>query len=55
MEDETVENCSRIKDIYGMQAVEEDNAQKNWKEYFQDLYNADTEEKGTIIMHLLMV
>ena len=28
-----------------MPAVEEDNVRKTWKEYFQDLYNGDTEKR----------
>ena len=39
-----VENCSRIKNGNGRLAVEEVEMRKIWKEYFEDLYNIDTQE-----------
>ena len=36
------ESCSRIKDGNGRLAQGEDEVQKIWKEYFEDLYNIDT-------------
>ena len=37
-----MENCGRIKDGSGMLSAGEECA-KDLKEYFEDLYNADTE------------
>ena len=39
-----VENCSRINDGNGRLAQGEDKARKISKEYFEDLYNIDTQE-----------
>ena len=38
-----VESCSRIKDGNGWLA-EEDEVQGIWKEYFENLYNIDTQK-----------
>ena len=38
-----VESCSRIKDGNGRLAHGEDEVRKIWKEYFEDLYNIDTQ------------
>ena len=39
-----VENCDRIKAKTVRLAVGEDNVGKPWNQYFEDLYNVDTEE-----------
>ena len=36
-------SCGRIKDRNGRLAQGEDKATKFWKEYFEDLYNMDTQ------------
>ena len=38
-----VESCNRVKDGDGRLAQGEDGARKIWKEYFEDLYNIDTQ------------
>ena len=47
---EKVENCNTIKDRTGKLVVAEDNVQKTWREYFEDLYNMDTEEQVSVGM-----
>ena len=45
-----VENCSRIKDGNGRLAQGEIEVQRIWKEYFEDLYNIDTQEQVAVHM-----
>ena len=45
-----VENCSRIKDGNGRLVLEEIEERKIWKEYFEDLYNIDTQEHAAVYM-----
>ena len=45
-----VESCSRVKDGNGRLAQGEDGARKIWKEYFEDLYNIDTQEEVAVHM-----
>ena len=40
-----VESCSRIKDGNRRLAQGKDEARKVWKEYFEDLYNIDTQKQ----------
>ena len=40
-----MESCSKIKDGKGRLAQGEDELQRIWKEYFEDLYNIDTQEE----------
>ena len=40
-----VESCSRIKVGNGMLALGENGVRKIWKEYFEVLYNIDTQEE----------
>ena len=40
-----VESCSRIKDGNGRLAQGKDEVRRIWKEYFEDLYNIDTQEQ----------
>ena len=40
------ENSNRIKDGNGRLALGEDEVPKIWKEYFEDLYNIDTQERA---------
>ena len=47
---EKVENCSRVKDGNGRLAQGEDEARKNWKEYFEDQYDIDTQEEVPVHM-----
>ena len=44
-----MENCSRIKDGNGKLAQEEDELQRIWKGYFEDLYNIDTQEQVALM------
>ena len=44
------ESCSRVKDGNRRLAQEEDEMQKIWKEYFEDLYNIDTQEQVAVHM-----
>ena len=44
-----MESCSRIKDGNGMLAQGEDEVRRVWKEYFEDLYNIDTQEKVALM------
>ena len=43
MNEGKIENCSRIKEGNGRLALEEVEMQRIWKEYFEDLYNIDTQ------------
>ena len=45
-----VESCNRIKDENGKLAQGEDEVQRIWKEYFEDLFNIDTQEQVTVHM-----
>ena len=45
-----MESYSRIKDGNGRLAQGEDEARKIWKEYFEDLYNIDTQEQVAVHM-----
>ena len=45
-----VECCSRVKDGNGRLTQGEDEARKIWNEYFEDLYNIDTQEEVTVHM-----
>ena len=40
-----MENCSRIKDGNQRVVQGEDEVRKIWKEYFEDLYNIDTQNR----------
>ena len=39
-----VENSNRIEDRNGRVVMEEAEVRKIWKEYYEDLYNIDTQE-----------
>ena len=45
-----VERCSRIKDGNGRLTQGEDEERKIWKEYFEDLYNIDTQKEVAVHM-----
>ena len=45
-----VESCSRIKNSNGRLAQGEDELRMIWKEYFEDLYNEDTQ--GGVVVHM---
>ena len=45
-----VESCSKIKDENGRLAQGEDKVQRIWKEYFEDLYNIDSQEQVAVHM-----
>ena len=45
-----VESCRRIKDGGGRLALGEDEVQRLWNGYFEDLYNVDTEEQ--VVVHI---
>ena len=45
-----VENCSRIKDGNWRLAWKEVEVRRMWKEYFEDLYNIDTQVQIAILM-----
>ena len=45
-----VKSCSRIKDGNGRLSQWEDKMRKIWKEYFEDLYNIDTQEQVPVHM-----
>ena len=47
---EKVESCSKIKDRNGRLAQGEDEVGNIWKEYFEDLYNINTQEQ--VIVHM---
>ena len=44
------ESCSRMEDGNGRLAEEENEVGRNWKEYFEDLYNIDTQEQVAVHM-----
>ena len=43
-----MESCSRITDGNGRLEQGEDEVPSIWKEYFQDLYNTDTQEQVAV-------
>ena len=45
-----MENCSRIKDGNWRLVLEEAEVQRIWKDYFEDLYNIDTQEQVSVHM-----
>ena len=45
-----MEICSRMNDRNGRLALGKDEVRRIWKEYFEDLYNIDTQDQGTIHM-----
>ena len=45
-----VESCSKIKDGNERLAQREDEVRRVGKEYFEDLYNIDTEEQVAFLM-----
>ena len=45
-----VKSCSRIKDRNRRLALEDDEVQRIWKDYFQDLYNINTQEQVAVQM-----
>ena len=45
-----VESCSIIKEGNGRLAQGEDEVRKIWKEYFEDLYNINTQEEVAVHM-----
>ena len=45
-----MESCSRIKDGNGRLAKGEDEVKRIWKEYFEYLYNVDTQEEEAVHM-----
>ena len=45
-----VESCNRIKDGNGRLSLESVGVQRIWKEYFQDIYNIDTQEQAGVNM-----
>ena len=45
-----MEICTRIKDGNGRSAQGKDKVRKIWKEYFEDLYNIDTQKEVTLHM-----
>ena len=44
------ESCRRIKDGNGRLAQGKDEVRKIWKDYFEDLYNIDTEKEVAVNM-----
>ena len=44
-----VESCRRIKAKNRRLANGDDEVQKIWKEYFEDLYNTDAQESGDLL------
>ena len=46
-----VEICNRIKDGNGRLEQGEDEVRKVWKEYFEDLYNIDTQKQVAVNTH----
>ena len=50
MKGRKVGSCGRIKDGNGRLAQGEDEMRKIWKEYFEDLYNIDTQEEVAVHM-----
>ena len=47
--------CSRIKDRNGRLALGEEEVRRIWKEYFEDLYDTDTQEQVAVLMYDIMV
>ena len=47
---ENVQSCSRMKDENRRLALEELEVRSTWKEYFEDLYNIDTQELVAVHM-----
>ena len=45
-----MESCSRIKDENESLAQGEDEVQRSWKKYFEELYNVDVQEQVTVHM-----
>ena len=45
-----VGSCNRIKDGNERLAQEEDEVRRIWKEYFENLYNIDTQEQVVVYM-----
>ena len=45
-----MESCSRIKDGDGRLAQGEVKVRRNWKDYFEDFYNIDTQERVAVHM-----
>ena len=45
-----VESCRRIKDGNGRLVQGQDEVQKIWKEYFEDLYNIDAQKQVAVHM-----
>ena len=45
-----VGSCSRIKNENGRLALGDDEVQSIWKDYFEDLYNIDSQ--GQIAVHM---
>ena len=45
-----VENSNRIKDGNGRLVLEESKVQRIWKEYYEHLYNIDTQEQDAVHM-----
>ena len=45
-----MESCSRIKDGNRRLAPREDEIRMSWKDYFEDLYNIDTQEQVVVYM-----
>ena len=45
-----VESSNRIKDGNGRLVLEEAEVQRIWKEYYEDLYNTDTQEHVAVHM-----
>ena len=43
-----MESCNRVKDGNGRLAQGEGDGRAIWKEYFEDLYNIDTQEKVAV-------
>ena len=49
-----VESCSKLKDGNERLAQGDDEVRKIRKEYFEDLYNTDTQEQVVVHMYALM-
>ena len=45
-----MKSCMRIKDGNGRLAQGEDEVRRIWNEYFEDLYNIDTQEQVAVYM-----
>ena len=46
------DSCCGIKDGNGRLAQGEDEVRRIWKEYFEDLYNIDTQEQVAVHIHV---